>query len=163
MKLPATAQQVIDNIVDESHEEHQGIPREVSIGIVERLRALEGSGVPWVAAFVDDMLVTAAGRLYAEWRRRHEIAGKTKAGTPINVPAFGGVTRKSEDGTVVHVQLALDGMSLAELREMRDRRVAMRDTLSGEIKVYDALIEVMQERGLATAGEAFAFVFGQAA
>lgn len=154
MKLPASCQQIVDSIIDEAHIECGGVPREVSEGIVERLNDLEGSGEAWVAAYNHDLSVSGANRIYADWRRRYEVSGKTKAGTPVSVPAFGGVTRKDEDGTVVHVQMALKGMSLAELREMRNRKARMRDTLSGELKVYDALIEIMVEKGLDCAGDA---------
>lgn len=158
VKLPAAYQQIVDSIIDEAHAEHGGVPRDVSEGIVERLTALEGSGEMWVAAYNHDLLVSGAARLYSDWRRRYEINGKTKAGTPVTVPAFGGVTRKDDDGVVVHVQMALEGMTLAELREMRNRKARMRDTLSGEIKVYDALIDLMVEKNLACAGDALALI-----
>lgn len=154
MNLPASAQQVVDNIIDEAHLEHEGVARDVAVGIVEKMQALEGSGVLWVATYLDSILVNGAARMYADWRRRYEVAGKTKVGTEVSVPAFGGVTRKAEDGSTVHVQMSLRGMSLADLREMRDRKASMRDTLSAEIKVYDALIELMQDYSLSTAGEA---------
>lgn len=158
MKLPVAHQQIVDSIIDEAHTEHAGVPRDVSEGIIERLSALEGSGEMWVAVYNHDLQVSGAARLYADWRRRYEISGRTKAGTPVTVPAFGGVTRKDDDGGVVHVQMALEGMTLAELREMRDRKARMRDTLSSEIKVYDAVIDLMVERGLSCAGDALSIL-----
>lgn len=154
MNLPASAQQVVDNIIDEAHKENEGVARDVAVSIVEKMQALEGSGVLWVATYLDSILVNGAARMYAEWRRRYEVPGRTKAGTELSVPAFGGVKRKADDGSTIYVQLSLRGMTLAELRQVRDHKAAMRDTLSGEIKVYDALIELMEERHLATAGDA---------
>ena len=162
MKLTGRQQQIVDDIIDEAHREHEGVTSEVTAGIIQRLQDLEGSGEPWVSAYIDSLAEVGAGRGYADWRRRHEIPGKTKAGTEITVPAFGGVTRKAEDGSVVYVQLALPGMTLGELRDLRNRKAAMRNTLSGEIKVYDALIDLMVEHDLATAGEALALM-GEAA
>ncbi len=163
MKLTADRQAIVDQIIDDAHTEKLGIPRDVSREIVDSFHALEGSGEPWVAVYIDDLLRSGAGRLYADWRRRYEVDGKTKAGTAFRVPAFGGVTRKAEDGSVVHVQMSLEGMTPAELREHRDRKAQMRDTLSGEIKVYDALLEIMGQKSCTTAGEALAFMFRVAA
>lgn len=159
MKLEPAQQQIIDDLIaeaDAANIDQAGAAenRVVAEHLVAALDDLEGSGRRWVADYIKGLTVSGAMSKVAEWRRRYEIKGTTKKGTKVTAPAYGAVRSIDEDGTVRFLQMRLEGMSVVELQDLKSRKARMRDTLSAEIKFYDALIETMEERKLATAGEA---------
>lgn len=152
--IEPTRQQILDDIIAEAHEEHGGQTSEVKRAIVASLHDLEGSGVAWVGATIDACTETGAARMYADWRRRSTVFATTRKGTELDMPAFGAVTERDGD-VIVYVQVALEGMSLDNLRERRDRLSKQRNTLSREIQLLSDLIAVMEaDPSLLTAGDA---------
>lgn len=152
--MEPTRQQILDDITRKAHDAHGGRAGLVKLAIVDALRDLEGSGIPWVGATLDDYTAAGAAKAYSDWRRRYTIEATTTKGTSVDMPAFGAVVER--DGTeIVYVQLALDGMSLDQLKQCHARLSKQRNTLSREIQLLSDLITLMEaDASLATAGDA---------
>lgn len=156
--MDSTRQQIIDDIIHDAHfRRGEIIASEVAAEIVDELRNLEASGKQWVAEYVDDLAAKGAAKVYADWRRRHRIDGRTKKGTEVDVPAFAAVRERDDEGNVVYTQMRLEDMTLPQLEAKAEAIGRTRDTLSVEYRFYRDLIEVMQaDSSLVTAGDAMA-------
>lgn len=164
MKLEPARRQIIDELMREAEQscadQSGGVEnREAAEAFLVLLDELEGSGRSWVADYAHDLKVTGTIKEFADRRRAQaEFQVKTAKGTEVSAPAFGAVRSTDDDGGVRYLQRPLAGMSLSELRALKERKARVRNTLSAEIQFYDALIETMEERNLATAGDALALL-----
>lgn len=151
-------QQMVDDIVHDAHHDAERIVAgEVAAVVLDDLRNLEAEGHRWVGDVLDRLLLAGVGKMCADWRRRYSHKGTTRKGTEVEVPVYGAVRETDDDGTVVHVQLALFSMTLEQVRQRRDTLAKQRDTLSAEVRFFTDLAEVMEaDRTLLTAGHALA-------
>lgn len=155
MSLLPDERQVLDDIISDAYENHGPILRDVAVHVVFELDNLQGSGVAWVANVLDDWLVVGALTEVRSWMRRQPtIAGKTKGGVVTEVPAFGGVRVKDDDGHVVHVQLRLLSMTRDELLTHLDPKVKQRNTMSRNISFYQSIADDMERCGHAHVADA---------
>lgn len=130
------------------------VSRDAAAAFVRLLREVEGIAPTAVAGYMDDLARKGAAKVLADWRRRHRAPAKTARGTAVDAPAFAGVRRPNRDGELVHVQAALPGLSLDEMRSHLHKLESQRDTLSAEVRLVSDLIVIAEQHGYATAGEA---------
>lgn len=155
--MEPTRQQVIDDIISEAHEADSRSTSAAAERIVSELHNLEASGHAWITEFLDDLAQKGAARIYADWRRRIQHAGRTSHGAEVEIPVFGAVREVGEDGSVAYVQLALFSMTLPQVIERRNQLARQRDTLSVEVRFLTDLAEMMEaDPSLVTAGQAIA-------
>lgn len=149
-------QQVIDDVIHDAHfRRTEIVASEVAAEIVDELQGLEAGGQTWIAGYLDDLAAKGAAKVYADWRRRYRIDGKTKKGTEVEVPVYASVRKRDDEGNVVYTQMRLADMTLDELKAKAEHIGRTRDTLSVEYRFYSDLIELMQaDDSLHTAGDA---------
>jgi len=147
--------QALDAIIADAYDAHGPVLRDVAVAVVSELHHLEGSGVQWVAQILDDWLVSGALTEVRQWMRRQPaITGRTKRGKPAEVPAFGGVRLRDEDGRVQHVQLRLLDMDLDQLREHMKPLKKQRDTTSRNLSFLASIADDMEAHGHGVVAEA---------
>lgn len=126
--------------------------RDVAHHFTAAVKELEGSGDPWVPAFIDSLTVDGASKWLGDWRRKHRLKARTKKGTAVEPSAYAG--RRNDDGG--YEQMRLLDMDLVSLKAHADKLKSQRDTLSVEIRLLDDLIEAMEsDDALSTVGAAF--------
>lgn len=154
--MDAARQQVIDDLIHDAHfRRDEIVTSEVAAEIVDELHALEASGHQWVSDFLDTLAAKGAQKVYADWRRRYRIDGRTKKGTELDVPAYAAIRKTDDEGNVVYTQMRLEDMTLPQLEAKAEAIGRTRDTLSVEYRFYRDLIETMQaDDSLRTAGDA---------
>ena len=156
--MEPTRQQIVDDII---HDAHHGkdriISAEVAAEVVDELRNIEAEGHGWVAGLIDRWLIVGAQKACADWRRRHQHAGRTRKGTEVEIPIYGAVREVADDGEPVSVQLTLFTLTLDQAKQRRDALAKSRDTLSAEVRWFSDVIEIMEaDRSLRTVGDALA-------
>lgn len=138
------------------------VSADANVAFVRLLREVEGISPAAISTYLDSLAVKGAGKVLADWRRKHRAPAKTSKGTAVDAPAYAGVRRPDSDGALVHVQVALPGLSLDEMRAHKAKLSATRDTLSREVRLVSDLIDVMEMKGYETAGEALADLLREA-
>lgn len=157
MSLLPDERQTLDSIISDAYDDHGPVLRDVAVHVVAELHDLEGSGVQWVAQILDDWLVSGALTEVRQWMRRQpSVVGQTKRGKPAEVPAFGGVRVRAEDGTVQYLQLRLLDMTLDELRLHMKPQQKQRDTMSRSLSFLATIADDMEECGHPTVADAIA-------
>lgn len=152
--IEPTRQQMLDELIAGAHAGQGGRTTEVKHAILDGLRGLEGDH-PWVKEVLEQCLLAGVVKLYADWRRRYTIAGKTKAGDPLDVPRYGAVVERDEAGAASFRQMGLEEATLGQVRERYRRLVTQRNTISAEVAFLLRVIRVMEaDPSLTTAGEA---------
>lgn len=154
--MDPTRQQVIDDLIHDAHfRRTEIVASEVAAEIVDELHNLEAGGQTWIADFLDDLAAKGVQKVYADWRRRYRIDGRTKKGTELDVPAYAAIRKTDDDGNVVYTQMRLEDMTLPQLEAKAETIGRTRDTLSVEYRFYRDLIDAMKaDPALATAGDA---------
>lgn len=147
---------LLNDLARDAHEAHSAdgrfFPRDVAMAFLDSVRALEGSGDPWVGAFLDAIAVTGASKWLADWRRSSRYEVKTLKGTTTDVGEYAGTV--NEDGE--HEQMRLFEMDAAQLTRHIQKLEAQRNTLSREIQFLADLLAAMEaDPELKTAGDAF--------
>lgn len=155
--MDETRQQIVDDIIHDAHfRADEIVTAEVAAEIVDELHGIE-SAHAWVADFLDDLAAKGAAKVYADWRRRYRIDGRTKKGTEVDVPAYAAIRKHDDGGKVIYTQMRLEDMTLPQLEAKAETIGRTRDTLSVEYRFYRDLIEMMQaDPTLLTAGDALA-------
>lgn len=153
--LPENRQVVDDIIHDAHHGKDRIVSREVAAEVVDEVRNLEASGQGWVELLIDSWLLAGAQKACADWRRRHMHSGRTKKGTPVEVPVYGAVRQTDDSGEVVHVQLTLFTLTLEQAKLRHEGLARQRDTLSAEVRWFRDVVELMEANpALRTVGDA---------
>jgi hypothetical protein len=163
MKLTTEQRQVIADLVLEAHEASVAPSGDgydttaAAEAFVASLHDIEGGAPEWIARYVDALAVDGAKKVCADWRRANRLPGKTRKGTPVDMPAFAGVRRSDGGGAPVYVQMRFESMDIEALRMHRDKLEAARNTYSREITLISDLIDLMEaDPSLRTAGDALA-------
>lgn len=159
MNLTPDERQAIEQMKAEAHDlatrpDGSVTTRHAAGHFVRLLRDAEGISPAVIGAFLDDLAVKGAAKVMSDWRRAQRTTTATAKGTKVDAPKYAGTKRPDTDGDLVHVQLALAGMTLDELRDHKDRLEATRNTLSREVRLIADVIAVMEAEGYATAGQA---------
>lgn len=167
MTLIPDERAAIDRLKADAHDEARRpdgsvASADAAAAFVRLLREVEGIAPAAIADYMDDLARKGAAKVLADWRRKHRAPAKTNKGTAVDAPAYAGVRRPDADGELVHVQAALPGLTLDEMRSHKRKLEATRNTLSREVRLVADLIDVMEEKGYATAGEALADLLGRA-
>lgn len=148
--------EVMERIMQEAHERHTK-PRKIGAFIASEMDRLLGSGVEWVARVDEDARVDGYMKKASDWRRGQERqAVKVKSGKNADVPAWGSVKGTAEDGKVEYEQLPFERFDAAQVEAYIARQTKARDTYSVSIAAAKAVLATMQEKNLATAGDALA-------
>lgn len=147
-------QQMLDDLVAGAHAAHDGRTAEVKHAILDGLRGMEAEH-PWVKEVLEQDLLAGVVKHYADWRRRYTIAGKTKTGDPLDVPRYGAVVERDEEGAASFRQMGLEEATLGQVQERYRRLVTQRNTISAEAAFLLRVIRAMEaDPSLTTAGEA---------
>lgn len=155
MSMLPDERQTLDAIIAAAYDDHGPVLRDVAVHVVAELHDLEGSGVQWVAQILDDWLVSGALNEVRQWMRRQPaVTGQTKHGKPTEVPAFGGVRVKDDEGHVQHVQLRLLSMTRDELLTHIEPKRKQRDTMSRNLSFYQSIADDMERCGHPTVADA---------
>ena len=156
MKLDPSIRQIIQEEIDAAHNDAttdgKFRSREVAAALVHRLEDMQRFGAPWVRAYLRDLAITGAMRPCADFRRRGQVAARTKRGKRVLLPLF---TAAGRDAQGRPVQGRFDDLTLAQLAAKRNSMAKTRDTYSAEVATYDALMAFMAANPqIRTTGEA---------
>jgi hypothetical protein len=167
MRLTDTERSVVNDLLAEAHRlatrpDGSFSSRAVPSHFVRLLAESEGGSPGFFGRYLDALALRGAAKVAADWRRSQRTEATTRKGKRIDVPRFGGVRRRRLDGRPEHVQVALPGMTVGDLRDLKATLEKSRNTTSARISAVAALIEVCEERGYSTAEQALADLRGAA-
>lgn len=135
--------EVMAALLEEAHATHSR-SRAVASYVVAELRRLEGSGVPWVSAQLAKWTVDGAMARCSTWRASQRTSARTKRGKDVDVAGWVGVPSRAPDGSIEHLSLPLDDVSLEQARAGVARMSKQRNTLSSTISVWERAIAHME-------------------
>ena len=151
MKLTEHEQSVRDRCLVDAHRGAAAgvLTRSIAERFVSDLEDAERFGERWVPDYIAHLAATGAMKVCADWRRglRHE--GRTAKGTAVDVPMFVG-----EHTPKGYVTRPSESLSADELRTLRARLEAQRNTLSRRISHLNDALSLIESGEAKTFAEA---------
>lgn len=151
MKLDDRQKALRDAALAEAHQGATGgVPtRGIALRFVDALRDTERFGEAWVDSYLRHLAVSGAMKVCADWRRPQRTAGQTARGTAVDVPRY--VGERTEEGWETRDS---GGMTADELRTLRARLEAQRNTLSKRIAHLNDALKLLDSGDARTFAEA---------
>lgn len=155
MKLTEHEQAVRDVCLADAH---RGVTdgvltRDIAQRFVANLRDAERFGETWVPVYIAHLATTGAMKVCSDWRRPQRSSGHTAKGTAVEVPRY--VGEHTADG---YVTRSSDALSADELRTVRARLEAQRNTLSRRISHLNDALALIDSGKAKTFAEAVALL-----